>query len=126
MIIGINYVLRLFIIKLIVFIGKDTETEQTRLTTNGIFIVQFFNTAILLLLCNANLYEQGLGIFNGKLSDMEAVWFNDIGSTLVGAMMFNIYWPIMEFCAWLGLRIGFRMLDRCFRCDKTVTKKITI
>lgn len=126
MIIGINYVLRLFIIKLIIFIGKDTETEQTRLTTNGIFIVQFFNTAILLLLCNANLYEQGLGLFNGKLSDFDAIWFNDIGSTLVGAMMFNVYWPAMEFSVWLGYRIGFRMLDRCFRCDKHNTKKITI
>jgi hypothetical protein len=27
MIIGINYILRVFIIKLIVYIGKDTETE---------------------------------------------------------------------------------------------------
>lgn len=35
----INYVLRLFIIKLIIYIGKDTESEQTRLITNGVFIV---------------------------------------------------------------------------------------
>lgn len=39
MIIAINYILRLFIIKLIVYIGKDTESEQTRLITNGVFIV---------------------------------------------------------------------------------------
>jgi hypothetical protein len=39
MIVGINYVLRLFIIKLIIYIGKDTESEQTRLITNGVFIV---------------------------------------------------------------------------------------
>ena len=38
-IIVINYVLRLFIIKLIIYIGKDTESEQTRLITNGVFIV---------------------------------------------------------------------------------------
>jgi hypothetical protein len=44
MIIGINYVLRLFIIKLIVYIGKDTESEQTRLITNGVFIT---NSSIL-------------------------------------------------------------------------------
>lgn len=58
-IIGINYVLRLFIISLIMYIGKDTESEQTRLITNGVFIVQFFNTALLLLMVNANLAEQG-------------------------------------------------------------------
>lgn len=48
MIVAINYILRIFIIKLIIFIGKDTESEQTKLITNGVFIVQFFNTALLL------------------------------------------------------------------------------
>lgn len=57
MIIAINYILRLFIIKLIVYIGYDTESEQTKLITNGVFIVQFFNTALLLLLVNANFDE---------------------------------------------------------------------
>ena len=56
-IIAINYILRLFIIKLIVYIGYDTESEQTKLITNGVFIVQFFNTALLLLLVNANFDE---------------------------------------------------------------------
>ena len=57
MIIAINYVLRLFIIKLIIYIGKDTESEKTRLICNGVFIVQFFNTGLLLLSVNANLAE---------------------------------------------------------------------
>ena len=39
MIVGINYILRLFIIWLIIYIGKDTESEQTKLITNGVFIV---------------------------------------------------------------------------------------
>ena len=39
MIIGINFILRLFIIKLITYIGKDTESEQTRLICNGVFVV---------------------------------------------------------------------------------------
>lgn len=38
-IIVINYILRLFIIQLIIYIGKDTESEQTKLITNGVFIV---------------------------------------------------------------------------------------
>ena len=72
LIIGVNYILRLFIIKLIIYIGKDTESEQTRLIANGVFIVQFFNTAILLLICNANLAEQGLGFINGRFADFDA------------------------------------------------------
>jgi len=39
------------------YIGKETESEQTELITDGVFIVQFFNTALLLLAANANLTE---------------------------------------------------------------------
>ena len=130
MIVGINYILRLFIIKLIIFIGKDTESEQTKLITNGVFIVQFFNTAFLLLLVNANLVEQAgfLGaIFKGKLGDFNTFWFSDIGKTLVGAMLFNVYWPVMEAFVWFGYRLGFRMLDRRFKsCSDEKTNKTTI
>lgn len=39
LIVGVNFVLRNIIIALIKFIGKDTESEQTRLITNGVFVV---------------------------------------------------------------------------------------
>jgi len=38
-IVGTNYFLRVLIIYLIIYIGKDTESEQTRLITYGVFIV---------------------------------------------------------------------------------------
>lgn len=38
-IVAINFILRMVIIKLIIYIGKDTESEQTRLIANGVFIV---------------------------------------------------------------------------------------
>jgi hypothetical protein len=41
-------------------IKEDTKTEQTRSIMMAIFVVQFFNTAILLLLVNANLSETKL------------------------------------------------------------------
>lgn len=129
MIVGINYVLRLFIIKLIIYLGKDTESEQTKLITNGVFIVQFFNTALLLLMVNANLTEQSdfLGsFFARKITDFNTIWFADIGNTLIGAMIFNLYWPIMEFCAFYGLRTTFRLLDKSFNIKSDSTKKTTI
>ena len=128
MIIAINYVLRLFIIKLIIYIGKDTESEQTRLITNGIFIVQFFNTGFLLLSVNANLQEQGLGfIFSRRMADFESTWFIGIGNTLVAAMMFNIYWPLIEFFGFWGMRFGFRLLDRRWKFLNALnTHKTTI
>ena len=54
---GVNYVLRTVCIKLVTWIGYPTETEQLWETTKVTFIVQFFNTAFLLLLVNADLRE---------------------------------------------------------------------
>lgn len=117
-IIIINVILRTIIIKLIIGIGKDTLSEQTRLIANGVFIVQFFNTALLLLLVNANLEEQGfpLKLLSAErgLSDFNSSWFSDIGVTLTGAMLFNVYWPIIEFFVFGGMRQAFRCLDRGF------------
>ena len=130
MIIAINYILRLFIIKLIIYIGYDTESEQTKLITNGVFIVQFFNTALLLLLVNANFNEQAgfLSLFfSGMVPDFNTWWFQDIGNTLIGAMLFNVYWPVLEFFVFWGMRFGFRQLDRgIFSLNSNKTKKTTI
>ena len=38
-IVAVNYILRLFIIKAIFHIGMDTESGQTQLITDGVFIV---------------------------------------------------------------------------------------
>jgi hypothetical protein len=38
LIIGINFVLRVFIIKICIFMGRPTESEQTELITNGVFV----------------------------------------------------------------------------------------
>jgi hypothetical protein len=128
-IVVINYLLRFFIIVLIKYIGKDTESAQTRLITNGVFIVQFFNTGILLLLVNANLTEQSsiLGvIFSGGSADFDSEWFKQIGNTVVAAMIYNIVWPLIEFFAFYGMRLGFRQLDRGCGCNSDKTKKTTI
>jgi len=127
-IVAVNFVLRLIIIKLVQYIGLDTESNQTRRVTNGVFIVQFFNTAILLLICNASLKEQGFGYFiNGTIPDFNSIWFNDIGYSLVYAMIYNTFWPVMEFFIFWGMRFGYRLLDRGIcSCNEYKTKKSTL
>jgi hypothetical protein len=130
MIIAINYCLRIVLIKLCLYMAKTTESEQTELVTNSVFVGQFFNTAILLLLVNANLEAQGIPIlswiFEGNLADFDEFWFNDIGNTLVGAMIFNVYFPIAEFCGFWCMRAAFRQLDRGCSCSASSTKKTSI
>jgi hypothetical protein len=32
-------------------------------------------------------------------------------------MLFNVYWPVVEFFIFGGMRQAFRLLDRGFSCD---------
>lgn len=42
-------------------------------------------------------------------------------------MMFNIYWPVIEFFVYYGMRSTFRILDRgCSSCNDYKSKKTTI
>lgn len=52
-----NFVLRTVVISAIAWIGYPTETQQLEETTKVTFYVQFFNTAFLLLLVNADMSE---------------------------------------------------------------------
>lgn len=112
------------------YMAKTTESEQTELITNVVFVCQFFNTAILLLLVNANLKPQEIPIistfFTGNIADFDEYWFNDIGNTIVGAMIFNVYFPVAEFIGFFCMRTAFRFMDRGFSFSSDSTKKTTI
>jgi hypothetical protein len=41
-------------------------------------------------------------------------------------MLFNVYWPVVEFFINWGMRYGFRFMDRKFTCNEYNTKKTTI
>ena len=72
LIISINYMIRIILISLIRWIGEDTHSKQIKSVTIGVFIAQFFNTAILLLLVSANVGEVGFPfakIFSGPFYD---------------------------------------------------------
>jgi len=57
-IIVFNTILKKIIISLITWVGEDTFSQRLTSITNGVFVAQFFNTGILLVLVNANLGEQ--------------------------------------------------------------------
>ena len=65
-----------------------------------VFMAQFFNTAILLLIVNANLKEiwHPLGsILAGIYPDFTSAWYREVGSLFAKAMCINIIQPITEF-----------------------------
>ena len=99
-IVVINMVIREITIALISWIGYDTHSEQLTKITNGVFIGQFFNTAILLLLVYANFTDSDLPLtsfFNGPFYDYSDKWYAIVGSQIVKTMVINaILPPIME------------------------------
>ena len=99
---------------LVDWIRYRTETERLSKTTTITFVVQFFNSAFLLLMTNANLSEQffTFGLTNGSLPDFNTAWFRSVGDVIVAAMVFNVYYPIIEVAMYGALRVLFRCIDR--------------
>ena len=50
--------------------------------------------------------------FGGIYTDINAFWFDDIGHKIVSTMVFNAYYPPIEFIAFYGLRYLVRVLDQ--------------
>lgn len=119
LLIGINYILRTVCIMLVDWIGFSTETVRLSKTTTITFVVQFFNSAFLLLMVNANLSEQPFHFFltAGTMPDFNSLWFRTVGDVIVAAMIFNVYYPIIEVAMYWGLRVLFRCIDRGCKCS---------
>ena len=95
-IIAINIILRTITVKLITWIGYDTYSEQMTRIINGVFIVLFFNTGILLLLVNANLSDISSllsNLFNARFYDYSPQWYVTVGDKLVQTMLVNAFMP---------------------------------
>lgn len=86
-IVSTNMALRLIMISLIKWIGEDTHSSQLKSITNGVFIVQFLNTGVLLLLVQANFIEYDFplakSVFNGPFTDFLPLWYVGVGYKIV-------------------------------------------
>lgn len=123
-VVGVNIAIRTINIMLIKCIGYDNETEQTSMVMQSVFWAQFFNTAILLLLSNANLEYSVLAPVPLRLQypDLTKDWFLDISPQLCKTMFIMAIWPYIE----LGLFGGIRILNKCLDtscCTATGTTK---
>lgn len=110
---GVNYVIRNMIISFIMWINFKTETIQLMYITKFTFWLQFFNTAFIFLLVNGNLSEQPIsfGAKDGPYADFNSDWFRTVGNVLIDTMLFNAWFPLLEFVAYWFL---FRFIYRCF------------
>jgi hypothetical protein len=126
-IIGLNYFLREACIKLIDWVGYKTETKKLIRTTLVTFYVLFLNTAFLMVLVNANMSEQIFSFgLNGPISDFNSEWFRTTGTFMVQTMIFNAYYPILEFFMYYMMRWFYRVMDSGIKNDQMKTKTTSI
>ena len=126
LLIGINYILRMVCIMLIDWIGYPTETERLSKTTNVTFFVQVFNSAFLLLMINADMSEQPITFWltGGSYGDFNGDWYRNVGNVIIGAMFFNLYYPLLETFGYYFMRGYSRCRDRgCTWSGKTTKSK---
>ena len=98
-------------------------TNITRVT----FYVLFLNTAWLLLLVNANMTQQPISFgLNGPMSDFNSDWFRTTGNLMISTMIFNAYYPLLEFCLYWAMRILPRLLDSSWTLNHLKTKSTSV
>ena len=94
----------------------------------GIFVSQYLNTAVLVLLIQANFEFSGFPLgfaFHRQYSDFSALWYSNIGAALTQTMLINAFMPLVDW-AFFFMKVGQRWMDRGFGKDPFNTKKVTI
>jgi len=50
---------------------------------------------------------------SGIYTDFNSYWFKDIGYIMIYDMVFNVFWPLIEFAMYYAIRHIYRMIDQC-------------
>jgi len=82
------------------WVGFESNSEVYMRISICIFLATFFNTAVVILMANANLAEAVpflSGIFNGPYNDYSVDWYGDVGNIMVVSMILNAVVPVIEF-----------------------------
>jgi hypothetical protein len=80
-------------------VGEHTISEESSKIAISVFVLQFLNTGVLLLLVTANFKEQGFDPyhwFDGPRTDFGMMWYLETGDTIVKTMVINnIFMPVV-------------------------------
>lgn len=126
----INVLLKFIIIKLVEVVRQDTKSKQMNSIKIAVFLSQFFNTGLLLLLSVSNLSEHNVpflsSFFQGPYTDLNSNWFKEISPLIVTTMVISMFMPIIEFLINYSMKTALRCLDRKFKSDYYITQKKNI
>jgi hypothetical protein len=100
MVVVVNVVLQALIKILVRFEKHVSASQETKATVEKVFVAQFINTSIVILIVNANYKAFSntnilgfLGLFQGAFEDFSPDWYKQVGGTLMSTMLINIFVP---------------------------------
>merc|ERR550532_392607 len=124
LIVGVNFVLKVILVDLIKSLRLKTVTLETNYTMITIFVGQFINTAVLIVLNNASFkdFDEGAGplsliFFVGTETDFSVTWYKVVGATIMRTMTSQAIWPLIEFGMFYSIINATRWFDRGFTND---------
>ena len=125
-----NQIIKFLVKEFILKIRFHDKGEDTSSKMRNIFIIQYINTAILLLLIGLNYDFLGYHMLEAPSDDFSSRWYTETGRVIVNTMLINAFMPIVNFFL---ATIIFRMkrandqyeLSFC-KVKKVETKCITI
>lgn len=129
LIVGVNFALKVLLVELIKSLRLKTVSLETNYTMLTIFVGQFVNTAVLIVLNNASFrdFDGGKGplslVFSvGTESDFTVTWYRTVGTTIMRTMISQAMWPLIEFGMFYSLLNATRFFDRSWGNDTFSSK----
>ena len=95
-IVVLNYVFKSLVIYMMNRIGFTMQSRIILNIATFVFLSQYANTGLILLLANANFENTPLDFINirNQFSDFTNDWYRQVGSTIVQTMIIQIFIPI--------------------------------
>ncbi|ETO72246.1 hypothetical protein F444_11601 [Phytophthora nicotianae P1976] len=143
LVVAVNLILARILNALVALEKHHTQSSQVVSRVTKVFLAQFCNTALLMLVINANTnyfsssptvsettsaggFSLGiLEILNGEYSDFSADWYNDVGVTLMLTMILNSFSTHLYLLANYIMLKARRFIDRGYSFDHSLTKQDT-
>ena len=105
---------------LMIYLAQKLSFRNLTVETNFIMLTVFYfyllNYAAVYLMAPIDSMDTDSyflrQFFGGMYTDLNAFWFNDIGVLIVSTMVFNSFYPAIEFFMYWGIRYLYRMIDQ--------------
>ena len=109
-----SFVIREFFIWIASKIHFKSLSSETMAIMLSVFFITYINYGLIQLFASIDMRHAKIPfittIFNGLYPDFNALWYNDIGVLIYAIMFSNMYWPVLEYF----LFVGIRWFNRCW------------